>query len=157
MQGPSSLLATWFGAGLSPVAPGTVGSVIGLCFITPIIHIAVIHQWILWIGLTIIAIWSADRMGSQCGVQDHPAIVIDEVVGQWLVLLIPLSALPFEPPFLILILGGLGLFRIYDILKPWPVDWFEGQFSGSWGVVLDDLVAGVMAGGCLTLTLLLFR
>ena len=157
VQGPSSLLATWFGVGLSPVAPGTIGSVVGLCFITPILQITILYQWALWIGLTIIAIWSADRMGSQCGVPDHPAIVIDEVVGQWLVVLIPLTVLPFEPRILVLILGGLVLFRIYDIVKPWPVDWVEGQFAGSLGVVMDDLVAGLMAGGCLTLALLFFR
>jgi phosphatidylglycerophosphatase A len=82
---------------------------------------------------------------------DHPAIVIDEVVGVWLAYLIPVTLLSAELDTLQVILGALVLFRIYDIAKPWPVNWAERRLSRGVGVVADDLVAGAMAGFILCL------
>jgi phosphatidylglycerophosphatase A len=127
----TTLLASGFGVGLSPVAPGTVGSLLG-----------------------IVAIVSAERAGKAWGVMDHPAIVIDEVVGVWLAVLVPLTLLPFSASWPLLAVGAFLAFRLYDIVKPWPVNVLERRLPGGWGVVLDDLAAGAMAGMILTLALL---
>lgn len=111
---------------------------------------ATIHWWA-WSSAVCVAIWSAEEAGRRWGVVDHPAIVIDEVVGLWLAVLIPLTLipLPIELRWWVL-LGALALFRIFDIAKPWPVSQLERTLPGGWGVVLDDLAAGAMAGLCLT-------
>ena len=99
------------------------------------------------------AIWSAEEAGRRWGVADHPAIVIDEVVGLWLAVLIPLTLIPLPIEHRgWLLLGAFALFRVFDIAKPWPVSWLERSLPGGWGVVADDLMAGVMAGLCLTLS-----
>ena len=81
--------------------------------------------------------------------------MIDEVVGLWLAVLIPLTLipLPLELRWWVL-LGALALFRIFDIAKPWPVSLLERSLPGGWGVVADDLMAGAMAGLCLTLSVI---
>ena len=80
--------------------------------------------------------------------------MIDEVVGLWLAYLIPATLLTFEVDALKLILGALVLFRVYDIAKPWPVNWVERRLPGGVGVVADDLVAGALAGFCLVIVLI---
>jgi phosphatidylglycerophosphatase A len=98
-----------------------------------------------WSGRSL-AVWSAGRAGTDWEVTDHPAIVIDEVVGVWLAYLIPITLLAVEFDSIHLILIALVLFRLYDIVKPWPVNWVERRLPGGAGVVADDLVAGAMAG-----------
>jgi phosphatidylglycerophosphatase A len=83
-------------------------------------------------------------------VVDHPAIVIDEIVGLWLAVLIPLTLVPDALADGWLLLAAFLLFRLFDIAKPWPVSQLERTLPGGWGVVLDDLAAGAMAGLCLT-------
>jgi len=85
---------------------------------------------------------------------DHPAIVIDEVVGVWLAVLIPPSLLTFSVSLPLLGVGAFLTFRLFDIVKPWPVNVLERRLPGGWGVVLDDLAAGAMAGIMMTLALL---
>ena len=97
---------------------------------------------------------SAKRAGKAWGVIDHPAIVIDEVVGIWLAVLIPLSLLTFSVSLPLVAVAAFLAFRLYDIVKPWPVNVLERRLPGGWGVVLDDLAAGAMAGMILTLALL---
>jgi phosphatidylglycerophosphatase A len=65
-----------------------------------------------------------------------------------------MTVLTFTLPSGLLLLGTLALFRVFDIVKPWPVDVLERRIPGGWGVVLDDLAAGLMAGGCMTLLLM---
>ena len=113
-----------------------------------------IHWWA-WSGAVCVAIWSAEEAGRRWGVADHPAIVIDEVVGLWLAVLIPLTLIPLPIEHRgWLLLGAFVLFRVFDIAKPWPVSWLERSLPGGWGVVADDLMAGVMAGLCLTLSVI---
>ena len=149
------MIASGLGSGLSPFAPGTVGSLFtALCLLPSLGVAATIHWWAL-IGAVCVAIWSAEEAGRRWGVADHPAIVIDEVVGLWLAVLIPLTLipLPIELRWWVL-LGALALFRIFDIAKPWPVSLLERSLPGGWGVVADDLMAGAMAGLCLTLSVI---
>ena len=155
IDGMATLIASGLGSGLSPFAPGTVGSLFtALCLLPSLGVAATIHWWV-WGGAVCVAIWSAEEAGRRWGVVDHPAIVIDEVVGLWLAVLIPLTLipLPIELRWWVL-LGALALFRIFDIAKPWPVSLLERSLPGGWGVVADDLMAGAMAGLCLTLSVI---
>lgn len=137
------------------MAPGTFGSVAGLALLWPALGLALNLQWALWGVLVAVAIWSADRAGRRWGLIDHPAIVIDEVAGLGLTVLIPLSVLPAQPHHDgVLLLIGLLMFRAYDIVKPWPVAWCERRVPGGLGVVLDDVVAGLMAGLCISALML---
>lgn len=147
----ATLIASGFGSGLSPVAPGTAGSVVAVAVLAFALDMPLAWHWCAWVGLLCVAVWSAGRAGQAWGVIDHPVIVIDEVAGVWLALLIPMSIFPFEMSPALLLVGSLLLFRLFDIVKPWPVDAAERGLPGAWGVVLDDVVAGAMAGGCMTL------
>ena len=142
---PAALLATWFGSGCLPVAPGSWASLAALPGAALLV----------WLGgpllvlaattaLFVLGIWAADSYMEAVKVHDPPAIVIDEVVGQWLTL----ALLPLDP--LIYALGFL-LFRIFDVLKPWPANFIDRAVTGGFGVMLDDIVAGVYAGGAVWL------
>ena len=142
---PAVLVATWFGAGFLPVTPGTWGSLVALPF-----------AWIIqgrWgaPGLLLAAAlvfaagcWASSVVVRSSGVKDPGSIVVDEVAAQWLVL----ATAPRE---LWLYAAGFFLFRVADILKPWPASWADRRVPGALGVMLDDVVAAVYAGGILAL------
>ena len=150
----TTLLASGFGVGLSPVAPGTVGSLLGIVCFYPLLGVSSAIQWSAFFVACGVAILSAEQAGKAWGVIDHRAIVIDEVVGVWLAVLIPLSLLTFRVSLPLLAVGAFLAFRLYDIVKPWPVNVLERRLPGGWGVVMDDLAAGAMAGIILTLALM---
>jgi len=150
----ATLIATGAGAGLSPVAPGTAGSIVAAGILAFLLDMSVIWHWWGWCGLTALAIWSSQRAGAAWGVIDHPAIVIDEFAGLWLAVLIPMTVLTLDLPSMPLLAGSLLLFRLFDVVKPWPVSALERGVPGAWGVVMDDVAAGAMAGGCMTLVLI---
>ena len=134
---PASLLATCLGTGLLPAAPGTWGSAAALPLAFAIV------AWFGAVGLAIAAVlafiagwWAAHVYASAAGERDPGAVVIDEVVGQWLVLL----AVPPEPGYY---LAAFAVFRLFDIAKPWPARRVERSVKGGLGVMLDDVVAGV--------------
>jgi phosphatidylglycerophosphatase A len=144
---PAALLATWFGAGFLPVAPGSWGSLTAL----PCAALLV------WLGgpvlvlatgivLFVLGIWAADAYMETVQVHDPSAIVIDEVVGQW----VTLALLPLDPLVYAL---GFVLFRVLDVLKPWPANFVDRAVTGGFGVMLDDVIAGAYAAGALWLIL----
>ncbi len=100
------------------------------------------------LALFVLGVWVCGKAGRELGVHDHPAIVWDEVVGY----LVTMTAVPVDWGWL---LGGFLLFRLFDILKPWPVRWFDRRVPGGVGVMADDLVAGLMAWGVLQVVLVL--
>jgi phosphatidylglycerophosphatase A len=143
------LLATWFGIGLIPVAPGTWGSLAALLFAYVIrslwgtIGLAVGTVLVFFAGW-----WAAQTVTKAGGSKDPGAVVIDEVAAQWLVLLAaPITPLAWVLAFL--------LFRIFDIWKPWPVRWADRQVAGGFGIMLDDLLAAVYAALGLSLLLII--
>ena len=130
----ATLIAAGAGAGLSPVAPGTAGSIVATALLAFLLDMPVIWHWWGWFGLTALAVWSSKRAGAAWGVIDHPAIVIDEFAGLWLAALIPMSVLTFDLPSMPLLIGSLLLFRLFDIIKPWPVRPWSAGFPahGAW-------------------------
>ncbi|MCS7043724.1 MAG: phosphatidylglycerophosphatase A [Bryobacteraceae bacterium] len=135
------VLATWFGCGYSPVAPGTAGSLGALAAAW------LLHLWIrppMWIyaglalALLLPAVWAAGAVARSRGVEDPGLVVVDEVAGQWIALAAAGSFTPWQAA------AAFFLFRLFDILKPWPVRSLE-RLPGGWGIVADDAAAGVYA------------
>lgn len=140
-------LATWFGAGRLPWAPGTWGSLAALPLAWLLLALG--GQWLLLLAVALIfalGLWAADRYMKAVGLHDPVAVVIDEVAGQWLTLAIaPLDPLAF--------LLGFVLFRVADVLKPWPASWLDRRVGGAFGVMIDDVDAAVYAGGVLAIVI----
>ncbi len=136
---PASLIATWFGAGLLPGAPGTWGALAALPFAWAIAALG--GPWSLLCAAIlafIIGVWAAGRYTRAAGLKDCQKIVIDEVTGQWLALaFVPLDVSAYFAAFI--------LFRICDIAKPWPAGWADRNLSGGLGIMLDDAAAGAYA------------
>lgn len=136
---PVALVATWFGSGLLPKAPGTWGS---LAALPP----ALLLAWLggpaaLVVGAALaflLGIPAASRYAAAKGKEDPSEVVIDEVAAQWLVLAImPLTPVAWGAGFL--------LFRFFDVLKPWPVSLADRKLKGGLGIMLDDIVAAAYA------------
>ncbi len=143
------MLATGFGAGLLPGAPGTWGSLAALPFAWAIRAHCGIPGLAVAAGLVFVAGWWAAAAVIKAGTAKDPAwVVIDEVAGQWLALLpAPLDPLAYALAFL--------LFRLFDIWKPWPVRWADRRVGGGLGVMLDDTLAAAYAALALSALLAL--
>ncbi|QDF95665.1 phosphatidylglycerophosphatase A [Azoarcus sp. DD4] len=132
---PAHFISLGFGAGLSPRAPGTVGTLLAWLLFpllrTPLSDFVFLA---LLLALFVAGILAAERTGRALGVSDHGGIVWDEMVATWLVLLL-------TPPTLIWQAIAVALFRFFDIVKPPPVGWADRSFKGGFGVMLDDLIA----------------
>jgi phosphatidylglycerophosphatase A len=149
LRHPAALLATWFGVGLIPIAPGTWGSLAALPFAWAIRSLWGATGFAIAIAIVFfVGWWAAATVSKASVVRDPGFVVIDEVAGQWLVLL----AVPRDP--LAWVLAFL-LFRIFDIWKPWPVRWADREITGGLGVMLDDLLAAVYAALVLSVLLMI--
>jgi phosphatidylglycerophosphatase A len=139
-------LATCFGIGRIPLAPGTAASLFALPFGW---GLALIHWQALGIAtvlVTLVGIWACDVHARKTGIKDPSECVIDEVAGQWLSLM-PI-ALETRAHDWRAFAMALFLFRLFDMLKPWPVYVVE-RLGGGLGIMADDIVAGVIASGIL--------
>lgn len=135
---PAGFLALGFGSGLTPIAPGTAGTLAAIPVYLLMQNLtmpvyATVTGLLFLVGIPVCA-WTARRLG----MHDHPAIVWDEVVGY----LITMMAAPGGWEW---VLVGFVLFRLFDIAKPWPIRWCDRQVEGGLGIMLDDLLAGVFA------------
>jgi phosphatidylglycerophosphatase A len=139
LKKPSHLFAAWFGIGLIQPAPGTWGSLVGLLIwyfaeflhssINIILPIFILFSWLV-----------CSQASKDSDFKDHSAIVIDEVAGM-------LVALSFVSHGIVTYLCAFLLFRLFDIWKPWPISWVDKNVAGGFGILLDDLIAGLFAGG----------
>lgn len=131
-------ISTWFGAGLAPVASGTVGSLAALPF-AYLIQSTLGNMGLLNAAalIFIIGCWSSEQFVKKGGKGDDPKdVVVDEVAGQWLVLaFLPLTWQSYAL--------GFFLFRVFDVLKPWPASWADRKVDGGLGVMLDDVFAAM--------------
>jgi len=149
MRHPAGLLATGFGAGLSPLAPGTAGSLAALLpwlllrELPPIYYVATLAL------AFALGVWACAWVVRTLQCDDPREAVFDEFVGQWLALL-PLVLVSASWWWIFV---GFILFRIFDVWKPWPVSWADRQVEGGFGVMLDDVFAGVYAASLLALLL----
>jgi phosphatidylglycerophosphatase A len=143
---PYCFLGFGFGTGLAPIAPGTFGTLAAIPLYLALSGLSAPLYGAIVVGLFLIGVPICQRCEDRLGVSDHGGIVWDEIVGY----LITLTAVPFSWPA-----AGLGfvLFRIFDILKPWPIKRLDRTLHGGFGVMLDDAVAGLFAAACLHLLL----
>lgn len=130
-------------AGLSPVGPGTCGTAVA-CAIAPLVFLPLgfALRLTLLVLLFFAGSWAGTRAEALLGCKDPGQVVIDELVGVWIVLL------PFEKPGISLVLAAFLFFRLFDIAKPWPVSAAEHWLPGGYGIMLDDVIAGIYALAC---------
>ena len=138
IRDPVHWLAFGFGTGLLPKAPGTFGSLPGLLLAWLTLPLAL--EWRLAVALALIlaGIWICGESARRLGIHDHPGIVWDEITGMYLTLLVA----PTQIAFWAL---AFGLFRLFDIWKPWPIRDLDHRLAGGVGIMLDDLVAALYA------------
>jgi phosphatidylglycerophosphatase A len=136
LKHPAHFVAFGFGTGLAPKAPGTVGTLLGLP-LSWLIEFAATdtpNRLALLVAAFLIGIWACARTGHALGVPDHGGIVWDEIVAFALVL-------AFTPPGWLWTLAAFALFRLFDIVKPWPIRQFDARLKNGFGVMFDDLLA----------------
>ena len=134
---PACLAATWFGVGFIRPGPGTWGALAALPLAWFIVQLGgPITLMAATLVVFALGCWASGVYERAGGTKDPGSVVIDEVVGQWLVLI----AAPLEPHYY---LAGFLLFRLCDIAKPWPVSWAERKVRGGFGIMLDDVVAAL--------------
>ncbi|QBG35175.1 phosphatidylglycerophosphatase A family protein [Litorilituus sediminis] len=135
---PVQFLALGFGSGLAPKAPGTFGTLAAIPLfllasgLSPLVMAAVI------VIMSVAGIYICGKAAEEVGVHDHPAIVWDEIVGYFITMFM-------VPVTIQTILVGFVLFRIFDILKPWPISLADKKLSGGFGIMFDDILAGIFA------------
>ncbi len=140
---PSVFVATWFGVGYLPKAPGTWGSFAALPFAWLIME--TLGPWYLLlasVAIFVVGIWAAKGFMKLSNSHDPGPVVIDEVAGQWLTLIL-------VPADIVYYALGFALFRLADIFKPWPACWADRRVGGGLGVMLDDILASFYSGGLL--------
>ena len=134
------LIAEFFYCGRFPYAPGTAGTVGALVIWVP----ALFCPWPMWLTISllftlfIVGVWASEYGIQHYQKEDPKQVVIDEVVGVGIPFLVILPTIEQA-------LAAFVLFRFFDILKPWPIKWVERAFPGAWGIMLDDVVAGIFA------------
>ncbi|AXF74878.1 phosphatidylglycerophosphatase A [Erwinia tracheiphila] len=143
MSNPWHLLATGFGSGLCPWVPGTVGSLASIpfwCLMTLLPQD--LYSLVVMFGICI-GVYLCHRTAKDMGVHDHGCIVWDEFIGMWITLMaIPVNSWQW-------VLAGFVIFRILDIWKPWPIRWFDRNVHGGMGIMIDDIIAGIISAGIL--------
>lgn len=145
LKDPLVFLATGFGSGLSPYAPGTVGTLVSLLLFVVLKDTTWALLAICGAGF-IVGVYLCSYTTRKLGVHDHGGIVWDEFIGMWITLL----WVPLSPVTLLL---GFVLFRLFDILKPWPIGYLDKRVEGGLGIMLDDVLAGIFANVSLLLIL----
>lgn len=138
---PAHFFAFGLGAGLAPKAPGTAGTLVAFPFYFAL-HALGVWYWPAVVLALLAGVWFCDVAGRALGMHDHGGIVWDEIAAFLLVL-------PFAPQNLMGYALAFGLFRLFDIWKPFPIRWFDHHVHGGFGVMLDDVLAAGYAVLCL--------
>jgi phosphatidylglycerophosphatase A len=144
------ILATGFGVGYSRIAPGTLGTLIAI----PVYYFLSVIPSPLYeitlIGFFFLSVWISENAEIFFGKEDDPRIVIDEMMGFLITML-------WVPKTILFVIIGFFLFRFFDILKPFPIRRMEKRWKGGYGVVMDDVLAGVYSNVILHLVYLIYR
>lgn len=133
---PSGFLAFGFGSGLSPFAPGTMGTLVAVPFIFALKALGDPGFWIALLLLFLFGVFICEHVSRKLGVHDHGGIVWDEMLGYWL----SAAFIPLQWHWL---LAAFLLFRFFDIVKPWPIRQLDRKVSGGFGIMIDDVVAAL--------------
>jgi len=144
------ILATGFGVGYAPFAPGTLGTLIAIPVYLLLSAISSPVYELTLISFFFLSVWVSEYAEKHFGKTDDQRIVIDEVVG----FLVTMLWIPKTASFILI---GFILFRFFDILKPFPIRHLERRLKGGWGVVLDDVMAGVYANVVLQIVRLIVK
>ena len=148
LKNPLHFLALGFGSGTAPVAPGTFGTVAAIPVYLLLIQLPFVGYLISVILISVVGIYICGRTAEDWGVHDHSAIVWDEIAGF-------LVTMMLAPVSLISIVLGFAYFRLFDIWKPFPISWLDKKVEGGFGIMIDDILAGVFAALLLQLSLYL--
>lgn len=139
LHSPVLWLAFGFGSGLSPKAPGTMGTLAAIPLYLPLAKLPLMGYALVVLVSFIIGCWLCGEAAKRLGVHDFGGIVWDEFVGYWITMFA-------APAGWLWIAVGFVLFRVFDIWKPWPIRVADQQVHGGLGIMLDDLLAGIYAG-----------
>ena len=132
----AGFFAFGFGSGLSPFAPGTFGTLASIPLYLVLIQLSwPMYAWLVFIAF-VVGVKLCDVTGGRLGVHDYGGIVWDEFVGFW----ITMFFIPFSWQNVVI---GFFVFRFFDIIKPYPIGWLDKKVSGGFGVMIDDVLAGV--------------
>ncbi len=144
LSDPILFLAFGFGSGLAKKAPGTLGTLAAVPVYWAFAQTGIVAYSLLTVAVTIAGIWICDIAAKKLGEHDFGGIVWDEIAGY----LITLWLVPFSWQAMV---AGFLLFRVFDVIKPWPIKWVDQRVEGGFGIMLDDVLAGVFAGFLLLL------
>lgn len=135
---PVNFLAFGFGSGLAPKAPGTFGTLACIPLYLLLSNLTLIYYVAVCVLVFVVGIYICGYTAKAINAHDHPGIVWDEFAG----FLVTMAGVAFSWKSLIL---GFVLFRIFDIFKPWPINWLDKKVSGGFGIMVDDIIAGLFA------------
>lgn len=138
LRDPGHLLSLGFGSGLSPYAPGTAGTLAAIPLYLLLSMLPPLAYGLATLFAVVLGIYLCGRTSKALGVHDHGAIVWDEFAGLFITML-------FAPVSVVTVVLGFCLFRLFDILKPWPASVIDTRIKGGLGIMLDDVVAGIYA------------
>jgi phosphatidylglycerophosphatase A len=144
LRRPVQLLAFGFGSGLAPRAPGTFGTLAAVPLYLLLAGLSAPYYLLVLILAGLLGVYVCHRTAADLGVHDHGGIVWDEFVGLWITLFL-------APPGWWWLVAGFALFRFFDVLKPWPIRWLDRHVHGGFGIMIDDVLAGVFAWASLQL------
>lgn len=130
--------ASGLGTGYSPIAPGTVGSLLAIPLVLMLLVLPLTTYLVTVITFVFMACWFSEQARQIYKVNDSPKIVIDEIAGMLVVFI-------GQGPSLLTVITGFVLFRVLDVWKPWPCRWIDHKLHNGYGIVLDDVAAGVYA------------
>lgn len=154
LKNPYHFIASLGGIGLIPFAPGTFGSIFAWLIFIVLSHF--MNMFVLTLIVIFFAIWICDKAIRNLIEKDHKSIVIDELVGMWIALIPVIYIASNQKERIIYAILAIVLFRIFDILKPYPISYFDKKLKNGFGIVLDDCIAGIFSGiGATFITILL--
>lgn len=150
LRNPVHLLAFGLGSGCAPKAPGTFGTLAAIPFWWLLLQdVPLIPYICVLIAGFAFGVYLCEQTSKDLGVHDHGGIVWDEWIGLWITYL----ALPNGIEWIII---GFALFRFFDIIKPWPIKWLDEKVHGGFGIMIDDVLAGIFALACVQILAYLF-
>lgn len=144
LKDPVVFTAVGFGSGLSPFAPGTAGTLLTV----PLVYFLQQQDFLIYVTVTVFVLltgsWVCGYAADKLQVHDHSAIVYDEVAGFLITMILAPAGWEW-------MLAGFVLFRFFDAVKPWPISWLDKNLHGGFGILFDDVIAGIFSLCCLLL------